>query len=131
MSNIVVKEGDGLYKDGVKIKLEFGNVEQIEAIRKHEKKIIELTTEGITPQCSWSVKASAYFACLCGKNIFVEDIDADSDNDEVCFEGIQKTCSECKRTYEFAVDREYKLNGSGKRYTANETLKVILTGSNK
>ena len=126
MSEIIVKEGDGLYRDGVKLKLEFGNIEQINAIRKHEKRIKEFTENGVSPTCSWTVKGNAFFTCICGKNVFEEDVPADSDNDEDCFDGIAKKCRSCDRNYEFVVNREYKVNSNGKKYIWNQELRVKL-----
>ena len=116
---------DGLYKDGVKIKLEFGNLEQIAAIRKYEKRCAALK-EGISPTISYSIEASARFTCLCGLYNGVDDIEADSENDELCFEGLTTHCRGCKQKYKFVVEREYGVSASGRRYIKNETLLVKL-----
>jgi len=123
MSEIIVGL-DGLYRDGIKLKLEFGNDEQIAAIRKHERKI-EQFKEGFGPNYNYTVKGHSYFSCICG-NVLRSEVDADHEDDILCFEGEEKECGSCKRKYEYIIERDYRVNSSGKRYVSNEDLVVKL-----
>ena len=123
MSEIIVGK-DGLYKDGQKLKLEFGNLEQIAALRKHEKKV-QTHQDGFEPARTYEVTANSVFSCLCGKNIFVQT-EADSEGDIWCFEGIEKKCNSCERRYEYIIERKYSFHSSGKRIIKSEQLLVKL-----
>jgi hypothetical protein len=123
MSEIVVGQ-DGLYRDGVKIKLEFGNDEQIAALRKHEKKM-QSHTDGFEPIFSYEVKGHSYFSCLCG-TIMSSEVDAVSEDDIDCFEGIEKECRSCKRKYVYVIEREYFIHSSGRKVIKHENLRVKL-----
>jgi len=123
MSEIVVG-ADGLYRDGVKLKLEFGNDEQIAALRKHEKKM-QSHQDGFEPMVSYEVKGHSYFSCLCG-TIMRSEVDADNENDIDCFEGIEKECRSCKRKYVYAIEREYFIHSSGRKVIKHENLVVKL-----
>lgn len=127
MSKIVVKEGDDLYKDGIKLKLEFGNLEQIQAIRNHERLIEDFKEEGVSPNCNYVVEVTAHanFTCICGKNMVTVDVTADDEEDEACFDGLIHTCKSCNRKYEFVLEKHYK-NIQGKRHLHYEEIFVKL-----
>ena len=54
MADIIIKDGQ-LWKDGVKLKLEFGNLEQISIIRKYEKRIAAFIKGEVDPDVSYTV----------------------------------------------------------------------------
>jgi hypothetical protein len=124
MSEIYVKDG-WLYKDNSRLKLEFGNLEQIAAIRKYEKYVKQIK-EGIEPECSYEVKGNVGFKCICGFFITVDDIEADFEGDIECFEDIQRTCRNCNKKYKFVVERKYGILAPGRRYLQAEKLLVRL-----
>lgn len=124
MSKITVG-ADGLYKDGIKLKLEFGNLEQIEALRKHEKKVESFKDTGISPNCVYEVKGAASFFCVCDNMIRVEN-EAKNEGDIECFEDLEETCKKCKRKYIFKIKKEWGITkGTNKRYPVNEKLIVV------
>jgi hypothetical protein len=125
MSKIIVG-ADGLYRDGVKLKLEFGNLEQIEALRNFEKKMASFKKEGVSPRCDYEVKGEASFFCVCGRRICTEKNDAESEEDIECFEGIEETCKDCKRKYIFKIEKDWMITKvTNKRYSVNERLVVV------
>ena len=64
MSEFVVKSDGWLYKEGVKVALEFGNVEQIKAIRAYEKKMKSYAEGTIRPLISYETKGNVFFNCI-------------------------------------------------------------------
>lgn len=104
MSEIKVKK-DGLYKDGVKLQLVLGDPEQVAAIRKYERRIRQFEI-GVHPTIHYEVRGKMYFACLCEENLFDRTVDADSEEDEECFNEEKFTCPKCKRTYEANYSRK-------------------------
>lgn len=125
MKKIKLKNGH-LYKDGVKMELEFGNMEQIDALRTFEKKIAQLT-KGVNPDCEYEVKAKAFFECVCGEDISCK-ADAEDVDDIDCFDELKSKCYSCNREYEFVIDRKYYADPtlSGKMRISSETLNVKL-----
>lgn len=102
MNKIIVKH-DGLYKGGVKQKLEFGNVEQINAIREHAKSFEMLQSEdGLEVDVDFDiqVEATTNFKCLCGSYVYVS-MSVDEEDDISEFIGTKKECRHCKRKYKF------------------------------
>lgn len=126
--NIVIKEGK-MFKGDKEISLEFGNLEQINILRKYSKKIEEFTT-GVRPNCYYEVTGTASFNCICGRVLEIERIDADDEQDIECFEGKIKSCYSCKRKYEFIIKQEYRKHGE-RMFLHHETLLVVLTDKNE
>ncbi len=121
-SEIIVKP-DGLYKDGVKLRLEFGNLEQIAAIRKFERRMKQYN-DGFTPIINYEVKATALLECVCGRTLKVET-DADHDGDIGCFDTLEKQCY-CNKKYKFVLNKEwFRING--RLALKNEDIIVKLT----
>ena len=91
----------GLFKDGVQITPEYGNEEQIKAIRKYEQLSKELKEEGHVIEPEWQVIAK--FKCLCGGYLesSKEDI---GDMDLSDFEGETVECGRCGQEYDFYLN---------------------------
>ena len=108
MGNLVIIDGY-LYKDGQKQKLEFGNIEQINAIREYERSMAELQNDGLElePEYEIEVNASVSFKCGCGCNVYFE-VSASTDGDIDCFDGMSTKCK-CNNRYKLSVDREENL----------------------
>lgn len=104
MSNKYVATKNGLFKDGKPVPLEFGNEEQIKAIRKYEKNSGVLETEqGLHIEPDYICKAEGTFTCTCGRNVYYE-IDCDSEGDVDPFVGETVNCHGCGNEYEFSVN---------------------------
>lgn len=123
-SKIIVKDGH-LWRDGVKLKLEFGDAEQIEAIKKANKRLEQFINGEIEPNCSYEIKGTAGFFCMCGKLLSVENIEADYEGDTSCFEGQVKFCNACNNKYQLVIHREYSTRGT-RRVCISEKLGVKL-----
>lgn len=100
---------EGLFHKGTKIALEFGNPEHIKAVRKYEKTIRLLETEGgmqIEPE--YIRKAEGNFPCSCGRNVYYDiDINDFAEDDTDCFLEQEVTCHGCGNVYEFLVNDDY------------------------
>lgn len=93
---------EGLFKDGKKIVPEFGDAEQIKALRKYEKHAEQLNGEGLeVPDVEWEVTAG--FKCLCGGHISETKRDI-GDMDLSEFDNAKVTCRRCSKEYEFFTD---------------------------
>ena len=105
MANLLIKNGKFYNKEGEIVPLEFGNVEQIRAIKEHEQKIEELKGDGYEIEVDFevTVEASAKFRCTCGSWLFFT-VDADEEDDISCFEGYPNKKCGCGCTYELEVD---------------------------
>lgn len=94
----------GLYKNGKKVKLEFGNAAQIKAIRDYEKNSGALDTDlGLMIEPEWKCKAEGHFVCTCGRGVYYE-FDADSNGDVDPFVGETANCHGCGNNYQFSVN---------------------------
>lgn len=98
MSDFIVKQDGYLYKDGVKVALEFGNLEQIKAIRAYEKKMQSYKDGTIKPFISYKTEGNLMFACVCDKTIEYKT-QADDEDDIRCFDNTNVECKNCKRKY--------------------------------
>lgn len=123
MAGIIVKDG-ALWKDGVKLELEFGNVEQIQALRAYEQRIQEFLDGEVEPNCHYEIAVTAFasFECICGNKI-TSQTDADDEDEVDCFDSTREKCRKCNRVYQFIVERVYK-NNKGKPYLDYENLSV-------
>lgn len=80
MSEITVKK-DGLYQNGKKLKLEFGNDNQLTALKKHEKRVSDLRGPGLTLNLNHEISLciDVRYKCLCGDyirfDVNVDDVD--------------------------------------------------------
>lgn len=104
MSELTIKNGALYNRQGEKVKLEFGNREQIKAIRDYERKMEDLKTDGVElhPHYDISVDAEVYFKCNCGRVLWFRT-ECDEEGDLDCFEDMKKTCN-CGNTYQLSVD---------------------------
>lgn len=95
----------GLFKDGKSIVPEFGNKEQIEAVRKFEKIMEDLQGDGLECQPTYEFKLK--IKCICGnKFTFTEDINEGDDVGD--FEPFNRaTCYDCKSQYTVIKSRQY------------------------
>ncbi len=98
MSEFVVKSDGWLYKEGVKVALEFGNVEQIKAIRAYEKKMKSYAEGTIRPLISYETKGNVFFNCICDASI-AYTTEADGEDDIRCFDNSNVECKKCNRKY--------------------------------
>ncbi len=88
-----------LYKDGIQVQPEVGNLEQIELI-KNWSEGLRVTAHIITTH-----NLEVYFKCICGSPNII-DIEVDSDINYDDLNGLQKVCHNCKRVYEFNNDED-------------------------
>lgn len=121
MSDIILKDGH-LFKDGKKLKLEFGNKEQIEALRRFEKSI-EKFKVGVEPEVTYNIEAAAHFVCVCKHRLAVGHFPVDDIDEVDCFEDLTKKCHNCNREYKFVLKKNYKLH-FGRSYLDSERLYV-------
>jgi len=104
MSNEYVATKKGLFKDGKPVALEFGNKEQIKAIRKYEQNSAVLESEaGLLIEPNYICKAEGSFTCTCGRNVYYE-LDCDSNGDVDPFVGETVKCRGCNNEYVFTVN---------------------------
>jgi hypothetical protein len=105
MSEITVKK-DGLYQNGKKLKLEFGNDEQLKVLKKHEKKVSDLRGQGLLLNLNHEISLciDVRYKCLCGEHIH---FDVDINEMTQPFEGIKSINPQkcrCGFTYKFGED---------------------------
>jgi hypothetical protein len=102
---LIVKK-DGIYnQQGEKQKLQFGNIEQISAIRKAEKELIK-HTEGFELSIYYEtqITASVSFKCVCQTNLNIShDVPSEEEIEE--FDETEKRCHKCGRIYELNIDK--------------------------
>lgn len=100
---------DGRFMRGsVEVPPRIGDAEQITLLKKREREITELETDGIEPECRFTnVECDVMFECLCGHEVTVHleaqgfakchryyAVDVLFDNDGHIF-----TCRKCGRKY--------------------------------
>lgn len=104
MSKIYVRK-DGLYKDGKKLQLIFGDPEQVAAIRRYEKRMLEFENGTAEPsRITYSVEATMYFTCVCDNYSFDRTVDADDEDDVSCFAMEKFECPKCQNKFEAEYD---------------------------
>ncbi len=104
MSNEYLATKEGLFKDGKKVPLEFGNKEQIRAVRKYEREAGMLDSEeGFKVEPEYQCKAEGDFSCTCGRKVYYE-FDCDGNGDVDPFVGETVNCHACGNEYQFTVD---------------------------
>jgi hypothetical protein len=103
---LIVKK-DGIYNQlGEKQKLEFGNTQQIEALRKAEKELNK-HTEGFEVEVDYEVEilATVNFKCVCGTNLHIKK-NVGSEDATDAFDSDSKTCYKCQRVYELSDEED-------------------------
>jgi hypothetical protein len=120
MQKITIIDGH-LWKDGEKLNPEFGNIEQIIALRKYEKLQKEFE-DGITPTITYDVEAIANFTCICGSTVNLDGVKAKNTDDTHCFDSKQQHCYKCKRRYEFVLEADYRMYNGKRTYYGSELL---------
>jgi redox-regulated HSP33 family molecular chaperone len=95
------------FENGIEIKPEFGNKEQIALIQSHERLAIELKNGLVVdPEFTVVTNASLRFNCLCGKEIYSSLRDLDEFETDEAFIGQREKCSKCNRKYEFSKSED-------------------------
>ena len=97
-----IKSGN-LFQNGIKIIPEFGNLLQIQFIRRYEEKMKDfLRGIPVEPSFEYEVKAHANFNCICGKPL---QVSVDSNKKEVIhkFDEVIITCQHCEKSYNIEV----------------------------
>jgi outer membrane receptor for ferrienterochelin and colicin len=106
MSKLIVKNGELYDSKGIKQKLEFGNAEQIEAIRNYENKM-KAFQKGLVVEPEYEIEATVEFQCTCGANKSVtKDIDTSDDLSD--FDGYILNCK-CGQNYEIELNDKDEL----------------------
>lgn len=110
MRKFKIVKGQLCNSNGEPIPLEFGNREQIDFIREHERMIEEFNGEGVELDVSWEAHytAETHIDCPCGKTIWIET-DADDEDDIECLDKAEKTCRNCGTEYILFVNKDYEL----------------------
>ena len=124
MEKITIKDGH-LWRGKEKLKLEFGNLEQIEALKNYEKLVLEFE-KGVEPKVYYEVIANSIFKCICEKTIELNDIEVDNEGDVDGFDGLAKKCTNCNRVYSYEVERKYARGYRGGMEIVDEKLLVKL-----
>lgn len=107
MSELVVKQ-DGIYKDGIKQPLVFGDAEQIKALRNYENKMAMLQQEGEPLDVDYETReivASATYKCPCGTRVYFE-VNVEEEGGVEEFAGETRTCRGCKKEYILEVNED-------------------------
>lgn len=124
MSSMIVGADGLLYKNGVKVPLEFGDEEQVKVIRAYEKKMKSYNTGTIKTFISYETKGTLLFPCVCDKTIkFVTQ--ANDEDDIKCFDNSYVDCSMCKRKYHIYTTK-HKREIAGKIYFEDSEVFVRL-----
>lgn len=111
-----------MFQNEIQLTPEFGNVEQINALREYDKLFTKFTN-GVVPECDYEVRCIATFRCICGFNLDLET-PAEGENDISCFEGKTKTCYHCNKHYQFVIKKSYRIY-SGRRFYDEELVVVL------
>lgn len=123
MEKIIVQDGH-LWKDGQKLTLEFGNIEQINALREYEKLIKKFTDDGVSPEVEYDITATATFDCICGYQLRSQS-DAEDVGDIDCFKQDKVKCYRCNKQYAFIVKNKTEIHRGKKFYYADELVVVL------
>jgi hypothetical protein len=100
-------------KGGVEVAPEFGNVEQINCLKKFNERL-EQFKEGLEVDVDFILQdedectfdAILDFKCSCLRNIESNQYDVEED-DVDCFVGECETCMDCGNEYKFSNERNY------------------------
>ena len=105
MGNLVIRDGAIYNSDGEKVKLEFGNIDQIKVIREYENRVNKLKNEGLElePYYETEITGEVNFKCICGVRHYI-GVEADYEDDIRCFNGEEKNCK-CGNSYKIVVNR--------------------------
>lgn len=108
MENLVLRGGK-FYRGSEIVPLEFGNIEQINLIRKQEKILNAINGEGlildvwVDQVTTYTVKAD--FVCTeCNTRLWIdEEVDDEDDKAEILGE---HSCHHCKAKYKISMNKE-------------------------
>lgn len=94
--------GKDLFLNGEKVRLEFGNEEQIEFLKKYTKLREAFSGEGyeIDVEVTKQVTVSTSFPCICGVGWAYVDVEGDEDTDEDELIGLYTSCHKCGQKYD-------------------------------
>lgn len=110
MKKFKIIKGKLCNNKGEPITLEFGNREQIEFIREHERMVEQFNGEGVELDVSWEAHytAETHIDCPCGQTIWIET-DADDEDDVECLDRAEKGCRSCGTEYVLIVKDNYEV----------------------
>ncbi len=103
---------DGKFiRDGVEEKPEFGNKEQILAMKIHAPTLALLNSGKMPFEYDVETKytLNGDFKCVCGTKIFIEVEDDDEDDIVSEVAGMTKSCHKCKKKYIIQKDEDDEL----------------------
>lgn len=103
----------GLFLDGKQVIPEFGNADQIKAVRKHEQRMELLKGDGYPIEADVTIEASVTFNCICGHSVRKE-VECRSIDDDIKeeFDMTKMKCGWCNTNYIFTTGEfgDLKLN---------------------
>jgi hypothetical protein len=106
---LIIKNGN-FYKDGNLIPTEFGNKEQIEALRLYQNRLQKIENEEVSINVSFErreITASYSFQCACGNKVYGDEIVDDDEESELV--GKTARCKHCLTKYVFSETDDFEL----------------------
>ena len=100
--------GKHLYLNGEKVRLEFGNEEQIRFLKRHAELKEKFSGDGLEldVEVTTQINVSTSFQCMCGEGWVYVDLEGDEDSDESEIIGMFPSCHKCKQRYEITENDE-------------------------
>lgn len=100
--------GKDLFLNGEKVRLEFGNMEQINFLKRHAEMKAKFSGEGLEldVDVTTSVVVSTSFGCICGEGWAYVDVEGDEDSDESEVVGLSTSCHKCGQKYDITENKD-------------------------
>ena len=100
--------GKHLYLNGEKVRLEFGNEEQIKFLKRHAELTEKFGGDGLELDVEVRICStiSTSFQCICGEGWVYVDIEGDEDSDESEVIGLSPICRKCSQKYDITENNE-------------------------
>lgn len=100
--------GKDLFLNGEKVRLEFGNIEQIKFLKRHAEMKEKFSGEGLEldVEVTTQINISTSFQCMCGEGWVYLDLEGDEDSDESEIIGLSTSCHKCGQKYDIAENDE-------------------------
>lgn len=100
-------ENGKFYRGSEEVPVEIGNLEQIELLKEQNKYAVQFAGKGLQANVDISVTAYSKFKCVCGKHLYFEVVECNT-NDEAEEElHLQKQdCVGCGRKYIISFDED-------------------------
>jgi len=100
--------GKHLYLNGEKVRLEFGNEEQIRFLKRHAELKEKFGGDGLEldVEVTTSTIISTSFGCICGEGWAYVDVDGDEDSDESEIIGLSTSCHKCGQKYDITENEQ-------------------------